>query len=94
MFNLSNLGIPIIQAPMAGGINNVFIRLMEGKMVLPFPRQNSMTASLRQLGGEEPIMVNIKVYGPDKVMRCSFLRASKDGLGTITVGVRDLFEII
>lgn len=51
MFNLSNLGIPIIQAPMAGGINNVFIRLMEGKMVLPFPRQNSMTASLRQLGG-------------------------------------------
>ena len=35
----------------ARGINNEFIRLMEGKMVLPFPIQNSMTASLRQLGG-------------------------------------------
>ena len=35
----------------ARGINNEFIRLMEGKMVLPFPIQNTMTTSLRQLAG-------------------------------------------
>ena len=35
----------------ARGINNEFIRLMEGKVVLPFPIQNTMTASLRQLAG-------------------------------------------
>ncbi len=34
----------------ARGINNEFIRLMEGQTVLPFPIQNTMTASLRQLG--------------------------------------------
>jgi nitronate monooxygenase len=34
----------------ARGINNEFIRLMESKMVLPFPIQNTLTASLRQLG--------------------------------------------
>ncbi len=33
----------------ARGINNEFIRLMEGKIVLPFPIQNTLTASLRQL---------------------------------------------
>ncbi len=36
----------------ARGIDNEFIRLMEGKMVLPFPIQNTMTATLRQLGGK------------------------------------------
>lgn len=36
----------------ARGINNEFIRLMENKMVLPFPIQNMLTASLRQLGGK------------------------------------------
>ena len=36
----------------ARGINNEFIRLMEGKIVLPFPIQNTLTASLRQLGGK------------------------------------------
>lgn len=35
----------------ARGINNEFIRLMEDKIFLPFPIQNSLTASLRQLGG-------------------------------------------
>lgn len=35
----------------ARGINNEFIRLMESKTVLPFPIQNSITASLRQLAG-------------------------------------------
>ena len=35
----------------ARGIDNEFIRLMESKMVLPFPIQNTMTASLRQLAG-------------------------------------------
>jgi nitronate monooxygenase len=35
----------------ARGIDNEFIRLMEGKIVLPFPIQNTMTASLRQLAG-------------------------------------------
>jgi nitronate monooxygenase len=34
----------------ARGINNEFIRLMESQMVLPFPIQNTLTASLRQLG--------------------------------------------
>ena len=36
----------------ARGIDNEFIRLMEGKMVLPFPIQNTLTASLRQLGSK------------------------------------------
>jgi len=36
----------------ARGINNEFIRLMENQMVLPFPIQNTLTASLRQLGGK------------------------------------------
>ena len=36
----------------ARGINNEFIRLMEGKIALPFPIQNTLTASLRQLGGK------------------------------------------
>ncbi|NQW69463.1 MAG: nitronate monooxygenase [Betaproteobacteria bacterium] len=35
----------------ARGINNEFIRMMEGKMVLPFPIQNTMTTSLRHLAG-------------------------------------------
>ena len=35
----------------ARGIDNEFIQLMDGKMVLPFPIQNTMTASLRQLAG-------------------------------------------
>jgi nitronate monooxygenase len=35
----------------ARGIDNEFIQLMAGKMVLPFPIQNTMTASLRQLAG-------------------------------------------
>jgi len=34
----------------ARGIDNEFIRLIESKMVLPFPIQNALTASLRQLG--------------------------------------------
>jgi len=34
----------------ARGINNEFIRLMESKIFLPFPIQNTLTASLRQLG--------------------------------------------
>jgi nitronate monooxygenase len=34
----------------ARGIKNEFIQLMEGKTVLPFPIQNTLTASLRQLG--------------------------------------------
>ena len=34
----------------ARGINNEFIRLMERKMILPFPIQNALTASLRQWG--------------------------------------------
>jgi nitronate monooxygenase len=34
----------------ARGINNEFIRLMESQIVLPFPIQNTLTASLRQLG--------------------------------------------
>lgn len=34
----------------ARGINNEFIRLMEHQIVLPFPIQNTLTASLRQLG--------------------------------------------
>jgi nitronate monooxygenase len=33
----------------ARGIDNEFIQLMDGKVVLPFPIQNTMTASLRQL---------------------------------------------
>ena len=33
----------------ARGIDNEFIQLMNGKMVLPFPIQNTMTVSLRQL---------------------------------------------
>jgi nitronate monooxygenase len=33
----------------ARGIYNEFIQLMDGKVVLPFPIQNTMTASLRQL---------------------------------------------
>jgi nitronate monooxygenase len=36
----------------ARGIANEFIRLMEEKIVLPFPIQNSLTASLRQLAGK------------------------------------------
>ena len=36
----------------ARGIDNEFIRLMESKIVLPFPIQNTLTASLRQLGGK------------------------------------------
>jgi len=36
----------------ARGIANDFIRLMAGKIVLPFPIQNSLTASLRQLAGK------------------------------------------
>lgn len=35
----------------ARGIDNQFIKLMDGKMVLPFPIQNTLTASLRQLAG-------------------------------------------
>jgi nitronate monooxygenase len=35
----------------ARGIANDFIRLMEGQTNLPFPIQNTMTASLRQLAG-------------------------------------------
>ena len=35
----------------ARGIDNEFIQLMGGKIVLPFPIQNMMTASLRQLAG-------------------------------------------
>lgn len=35
----------------ARGIDNEFIQLMDGKIVLPFPIQNMMTASLRQLAG-------------------------------------------
>jgi nitronate monooxygenase len=35
----------------ARGIDNEFIRLMDSKIVLPFPIQNTMTASLRQLAG-------------------------------------------
>jgi len=35
----------------ARGIDNEFIQLMDGKMVLPFPIQNTMTASLRKLAG-------------------------------------------
>ncbi|MEI8401651.1 MAG: nitronate monooxygenase [Alcaligenaceae bacterium] len=35
----------------ARGIDNEFIRLIESKTVLPFPIQNTMTASLRQLAG-------------------------------------------
>jgi nitronate monooxygenase len=33
----------------ARGIQNEFIRLMDGQSILPFPMQNTMTASLRQL---------------------------------------------
>jgi len=33
----------------ARGIDNEFIRLIENKMVLPFPIQNALTASLKQL---------------------------------------------
>ena len=36
----------------ARGINNEFIRLMDSQMVLPFPIQNTMTASVRQLGSK------------------------------------------
>jgi nitronate monooxygenase len=36
----------------ARGIDNEFIRWMEGKMVLPFPIQNTLTASLKQLAGK------------------------------------------
>lgn len=36
----------------ARGIANEFIRLMESKMVLPFPIQNTLTASLRQLAAK------------------------------------------
>ena len=36
----------------ARGIDNEFIRLIENKIVLPFPIQNTLTASLRQLGGK------------------------------------------
>jgi nitronate monooxygenase len=36
----------------ARGIDNEFIHLMEGKLVLPFPVQNTVTASLRQLAGK------------------------------------------
>ena len=36
----------------ARGIDNEFIRLMENKIVLPFPIQNTMTASVRQLGSK------------------------------------------
>ena len=36
----------------ARGIDNEFIRLMESQTVLPFPIQNTMTASLRQLAGK------------------------------------------
>jgi nitronate monooxygenase len=36
----------------ARGINNEFIRLMESKIVLPFPIQNTLTASLRQLASK------------------------------------------
>ena len=35
----------------ARGIDNEFIQLMDGKIVLPFPIQNTMTASLRQVAG-------------------------------------------
>jgi nitronate monooxygenase len=35
----------------ARGIDNEFIRLMDSKIVLPFPIQNTMTASLRQVAG-------------------------------------------
>ena len=35
----------------ARGIDNEFIRLMDSKIVLPFPIQNTITASLRQLAG-------------------------------------------
>lgn len=35
----------------ARGIDNEFIQLMDSKIVLPFPIQNTMTASLRQLAG-------------------------------------------
>ena len=35
----------------ARGIANEFIQLMESKIVLPFPIQNTMTASLKQLAG-------------------------------------------
>jgi len=34
---------------LARGIDNEFIQLMNGKVVLPFPIQNTITASLRQL---------------------------------------------
>ena len=36
----------------ARGIKNEFIQLMESKIVLPFPIQNTLTASLRQLGSK------------------------------------------
>jgi nitronate monooxygenase len=36
----------------ARGIDNEFIQWMNGKMVLPFPIQNTMTASLRQLAAK------------------------------------------
>lgn len=36
----------------ARGIENEFIRFMEDKATLPFPIQNTMTASLRQLAGK------------------------------------------
>ena len=37
---------------MARGIDNQFIKLMANQPVLPFPIQNTMTASLRQLAGK------------------------------------------
>lgn len=37
---------------LARGIENEFIRLMKDKAILPFPIQNTMTASLRQLAGK------------------------------------------
>ncbi|QWD79741.1 nitronate monooxygenase [Polynucleobacter sp. MWH-Spelu-300-X4] len=37
---------------LARGIENEFIRLMEDRVTLPFPIQNTMTASLRQLAGK------------------------------------------
>ena len=36
----------------ARGIENEFIRLMEDRVTLPFPIQNTMTASLRQLAAK------------------------------------------
>ena len=50
--NITTLFTKSFSGRRAQGINNEFIRIMEGKSILPFPIQNTLTNSIRKLAVE------------------------------------------